>query len=216
MFWVAPIAAVISSLLLLWVIGRRVKGLGMRPTWTGAAFLWFLTGIPMFAMGTLGVLGTAFTGRFDHVAYGLISPPVTIVFFLLTFIAFLWRAEPDDVYPDDAGRQTALTVAAVAAAHVTILHAGPALTNLGFIPFLGLGVLLRPVFELLRLVGAAATLGLPRNFFPLIYWIDFAVFSSALAYVLTHASDGRSPPDRPSVVQRASLPPRTSFGRRRG
>ncbi len=218
MFWVAPVAAVVSSLLLLRAIGRRVKGLGMRATWTAAALLWFLTGIPMFAMGAIGVLGTALGGRYDFLAYSLIAPPVTIVLFLLTFIAFLWRAEPDDVFPEETARQTALTVAAVAAAHVTILHAGPALANLSLIPFLALGVLLRPLLELLRVVAAVASLGLPTKFLPLIYWIDFAIFSSALAYVITHASNRHSPPGRSWVVQRAASqpggPPRATFGRR--
>jgi hypothetical protein len=214
MFWVAPVAAVAFSLLLLWTIGRRVRGLGMRPTWTAAVFIWFLTGVPTFAFGAISLIGFAVGQRVDFLVHSLIAPPVTMVMFLLTFVVFLWRAEPEDVHPDEAERRTALSIAAVAAAHVTIINAGPALGNLALIPFLPFGELLRPFINVLRWGAAAASLGLPGKFLPLIYWIDFAIFSSALAYVITFARDRRPPPGRSAVAQRASVPPRASFGRR--
>jgi hypothetical protein len=218
MFWVAPIAAVVFSLLLLWTIARRVRGLGLGPGWTAAVCIWFLSAVPTFAFGAIGLIGSTLGGRFDFLVHSLMAPTVAIVAFLLVFVAFLWRAEPDDIYPQESARLTAFTVAAVVAAHVTLLHAGSALSNLRLIPFLGLGILLRPVFELLSLVASFSTFGLPRNLVPLVYWFDFAVFSMALGYVVANNPSRGAPPRGHSVIERATsqsgAPSRATFGRR--
>jgi hypothetical protein len=167
----------------------------------------------MFALGGVGLIGTAFSGRFDHIASSLMAPPVTMVLFLLVFVAFLRRAEPGDVHPDDSERSRAMLLAAVAAAHVTILHVGPALSNLRFIPLLGLDVLLRPLLDLLRLVATAASFGIPTRFLPLIYWLDFAVFASALTYLISNQDEDDNVAAGPAISPRPATP-RASFGKR--
>lgn len=212
MFWVVPIAVVACLLMLLWTIGRRVKGLGLSTGWIVAVVVWCFAAGPAAIFGGLGMLSTAMIPRLSPLAHVLMSPAMTFILFLLAFIAFLWRAEPDDAHPDDANRQMAWTVAAIAAAHVTILHAGGVLSY----PVLIIGAVLRPLLDVLRAMAAVASLGMPYPWTALLGWIDFAVFGAALAYILRFRSGEQGGGDIAPVAGAGPLSgaQRATFGRR--
>lgn len=211
MFWAVPIAVVVCLLMLLWTIGRRVKGLGLSAGWIVAVVVWSFAAGPAAVFGGMGVFGSVMSWRFSEFAQGLVSSPITIVLFLPIFIAFLWRAEPDDVHPEAANRRMAWTVAVVAAAHATILYAGSALSY----PLFAIAAL-RPLLHALSVVSSVASLGLPYRWAGLFGWIDLAIFTAALTYILRSRGDERNGGNITSVAGSIPRPvaQRASFGRR--
>ena len=217
-FWGGPIGATAFSLLLLWTIGRRVKTLEMSAGWTAASFVWLCSAAPMIAFGSFGVFegvsGLA-QGKVAGLARLFMVSWFLGILFLLTLIAFLGRAETGSMRTLSPPQRQAYLVAALAAAYVTVLLLGHAFSALGRIPFFGIDALLRPVSALAWKIHGVATLGTPYWMTPLFYWIDFAVFASALAYLISNQDEDDNVAAGPEISPRP-VARRASFGKRGG
>jgi len=223
LFWVGPIGAVAFSLLLLWSIGRRVQSLRMGVMWTVAVTVWLFALAPQAALA-VGLGGLSIFTMFGsaaglrRVAEILIALPRTPFPFLLALVVFLCRAEPGDILIADPKRRAAMIAAAVSAGYVTILFLGQALGAISRIPFFDFRAALRPVASMAWKLHMVATFAAPYWLVPLFYWAAFAIFSGALAYLITtQEDDGASRRGGAAGIGIATRPgaPSASFGKRR-
>lgn len=198
-----PAVVLLVGLWLVWMIHRRLRGLGMGAGWSVAALLW-LFGSMQFLVGFGNFWGANFS-------LGIIAfPSMVLTALLLLFIAFLCFVEPSAVHSDRPGNFAAWIIAMVASAHATILLASSVFFGLLATPFAGkfLGALVLPVIGVLHQIAKVASLGLPPRMVGILGWIDVAVFAAALAYLIfQQRADGSTPV---LAAQGGGLPPRRS------
>lgn len=219
-----PAVVVLIGLWLIWIVYRRLRGLGMSAGWSAAALLWLL-GSMQLIVGIGNFWGANF-------ALGIIAfPSMVLTVLLLLLVAFLCFAEPSAVHSDRPDNFAAWIIAMIASAHATVLMASSVFLGVLMIPFAGrfLASLASPVMSVLHPITKVASLGLPLRMVGVLGWIDVAVFAAALAYLIFQqrgdnsapmpaAQGGGLPPRRSAPSNRsagvASIAPRKAFGTR--
>lgn len=220
-----PLGVIVLGALLVTALWRRVRGLAMNHAWGGVTVLWMLG-----SMAVLVGFGNFWGANF---ALGLAyMPPVVLLAMTMSLSFFLCFAEASAVHTARTGALAAWVVAAVAALHVTVLMLPSIVFGLMTVPFVGKFILsnLTPLISVLTHLATVASLGVPAKSVGYLQWLDFALFSAALAYLIATQDEENGPelrqvsPRSPTRGSSAELrpiagtssAPRASFGQRRG